>query len=209
MPFAALRNPAEPCVTKGYMFQSHTISITPSIRVLKHNMERYTALQEMRLIDGEGASVAMGDPCYTNEDRRLKKSGAEVEAIASLFPNRCKLLEYGDATVGNLLESAKLPSKRSQAFVHIAAHCETDDANKKHVVLRLAKQDCSDMPSSSSTPPVNSDGKLSAENVLKSIIEWCAHMIVLSACGSGKGEVRLEFILIQSGFVEIMIDYSN
>lgn len=197
VPFAALRNPAEQCLNKGYMFQSHTISITPSLRVLKHNMERYTALQEMKLMEGEGASVAMGDPCYKNEDRRLKKSGAEVEDIASLFPNRCELLKYRDATVANLLKSAKLPSERSssQAFIHIAAHCETDDDNKKQGVLCLTEQDRTDMPSSSSTPPINSDGILSAQNVVNSKMEWRSHMIVLSACGSGKGEIKAEGVL--------------
>jgi CHAT domain-containing protein len=196
VPFAALRNPAEISRNKGYLFQSHTISITPSLRTLKFNKDRYTSLQKMKLMEGAGASVAMGDPRYKNEERRLEKSGAEVESIASLFPNRCEPLKYWEATVANLLERAKLPSERcrSQAFVHIAAHCETDSTDKKpgtkQGILCLTESDCPDIPSSSSMPPVRNDGVLSAENVVKSNIEWCTYMIVLSACGSGKGEVR-------------------
>lgn len=199
VPFAALRNPAEQCRSKGYMFQCHTISITPSLRVLKYNAERYGDLKNMKLMEGSGASIAMGNPRYADTSKwpSLPDSGAEVESITSMFPDRCESLQDMDATVEKLVDRVKLPSltSRSQAFVHIAAHCLANNDDYKQGILKLTDPDPTDMPSSSSTPPVRTDGILSAENVVQSGIEWRTHMVVLSACGSGKGEVLVQITM--------------
>lgn len=153
------------------------------------------ALQKMELMEGEGSSVAMGDPRYKDPRRRLEQSGAEVQSIARLFGHRCELIVDREATLENLMKRAKLPSERSrsQAFVHIAAHCDTAGVDHKQGKLILADIGCSDTTPSSSMSTVSSDSILSAEDVVKGEIEWRARMIVLSACGSGEGEVRLKF----------------
>jgi CHAT domain-containing protein len=45
VPFAALRDHSYP-VGKGYLVQRHTISISPSLRVLQHCSERLKALEQ-------------------------------------------------------------------------------------------------------------------------------------------------------------------
>jgi CHAT domain-containing protein len=78
VPFAALRDHSYP-VGKGYLVQRHTISISPSLRVLQHCSERLKALEQNSHNIERGAIVAVGDPAYGKEPRRLRATGEEVE----------------------------------------------------------------------------------------------------------------------------------
>ncbi|CAM6042277.1 unnamed protein product, partial [Sphagnum compactum] len=80
IPFAALRKPNSP-VGEGYLIQSHTISVTPSLRMLEHCNQRLKKLdQNGELVTKPGTIVVVGDP---TDD--LKGSGEEVNSIEELF----------------------------------------------------------------------------------------------------------------------------
>ena len=118
VPFAALRDK----VTRKYLIESHTISVTPSLRVLQVCTERLQKLRSSPPFKlAHGSIVALGDPEYVCPDCKgqnsLHETGQEVEYIAELFgktpPNHVKKLLREEATRDKLLEWAEKPSLAS------------------------------------------------------------------------------------------------
>jgi CHAT domain-containing protein len=119
VPFAALRKPNS-LGGEVYPIQSHTISVTPSLRMLQHCNQRLKELdQGVVLHTKPGTIVAVGDPAYKG---RLKVSGEEVNFIEKLFG--VKKLVGPEATPSEVLRWAKYPSENrvKQVIFHIAAH---------------------------------------------------------------------------------------
>jgi CHAT domain-containing protein len=132
VPFAALRKPNSP-VGEGYLIQSHTISVTPSLRMLKHCNQRLKELNQVVPLDTKpGTIVAVGDPAY--KEPRLKLSGEEVNFIEELFgKEHVKKLVGHEATPSEVLKWAKYPSENGvkQVVFHIAAHAIGQDDGRK------------------------------------------------------------------------------
>ncbi len=131
VPFAALRKPNSP-VGEGYLIQSHTISVTPSLRMLQHCNQRLKELDQDVLLDTKpGTIVAVGDPAY---EERLKASGEEVNFIEELFgKEHVKKFVGPEATPSEVLKWAKYPSENGvkQVVFHIAAHGIGQDDRRK------------------------------------------------------------------------------
>jgi CHAT domain-containing protein len=124
VPFSALRDRDRPLGQK-YLIERHTIGLTSSLRVQAKSSERLRDLHNSSHV-GLGSIIALGDPSYGNNHRRLRASGDEVRYIASLFPSESvvTLLEE-KATAKNLLDWVEKPSHEPtfrQAIVHIGAH---------------------------------------------------------------------------------------
>ncbi|CAK9209342.1 unnamed protein product, partial [Sphagnum troendelagicum] len=121
VPFAALRKPNSP-VGEGYLIQSHTISITPSLRMMQHCNEWLKKLDQKGILDAKpGTIVAVGNPANS----KLPASGEEVNFIEKLFGEEyVKKLVESEATLAKVLEWAKYPSENGvkQVVFHIAAH---------------------------------------------------------------------------------------
>jgi CHAT domain-containing protein len=142
VPFAALRKPNS-LVGEGYLIQSHTISVTPSLRILQQCNERLKELDQDVLLDTSiGTIIAIGDPAYkerkhnkaTGTSERLKGTGEEVEFIEKLFGKEHVVKLMGtEATPSKVLEWAKHPSESGdkQVLFHIAAHGIGQDDGKK------------------------------------------------------------------------------
>ncbi|CAK9874389.1 unnamed protein product [Sphagnum jensenii] len=126
VPFSALRKPESP-EGEGYLIQSHTISVTPSLRVLHHCSKRSKELDDVCSETRTGAIVAVGDPKYHEgqEVDPLPATCEEVKFIEKLFGKEYVVTLLGpEATPSKVLKWAKYPSKKKlkQAIVHIAAH---------------------------------------------------------------------------------------
>jgi len=122
VPFAALRKPNSPD-GEGYLIQKHTISITPSLRMLHHCKMRLIELDGKGELDAKpGTIVAVGDPV---NKKPLPASVEEVKFIEDLFGEKyVKKLVGPEATPAKVLEWAKYPSEKGvkQIIFHIAAH---------------------------------------------------------------------------------------
>ncbi|CAK9259993.1 unnamed protein product [Sphagnum jensenii] len=122
VPFAALRKPNSP-VGDGYLIQKHTISITPSLRMLHHCNMRLIELDRKGVLDANpGTIVAVGDPVNKS---RLPGSAEEVKFIENWFGEKyVKKLVGPEATPAKVLEWAKYPSEKGvkQVIFHIATH---------------------------------------------------------------------------------------
>jgi len=122
VPFAALRKPNSP-VGEGYLIQKHTISITPSLRMLHHCNMRLIELDQKGVLDAKiGTIVAVGDPVTK---KRLPANVEEVKFIENLFGEKyVKKLVGPEATPVRVLKWAKYPSEKGvkQVIFHIAAH---------------------------------------------------------------------------------------
>jgi CHAT domain-containing protein len=143
VPFAALRDHNQPA-GQHYLIERHTISVTPSVRVLKSCGERLKDLQKLSHNPSRGAIVALGDPAYgpNSETPRLEWSGEEVQFIESLFGETQVVKLLGpDATPHNLLKWAKFPSENevTQAVFHIGAHGKVDFKEFRKGGLLLAR----------------------------------------------------------------------
>jgi len=157
VPFAALRKPNS-LVGEGYIIQSHTISVTPSLRILQQCNERLKELDQDVLPDTSvGTIIAVGDPTYKefpqNHNKatgnlkmfqtRLKGTGEEVEFIQELFGKEHVVKLTGtNATPFEVLKWAKYPSESGvkQVVFHIAAHGigQDDKKNVKKGAIILA-----------------------------------------------------------------------
>jgi CHAT domain-containing protein len=147
VPFATLRRPNS-LVGEGYLIQSHTISVTPSLRILQQCNERLKELDQDVLPDTSiGTIIAIGNPAYRefpqNHNKatgnlkmfqtRLEGTGEEVEFIEELFGKEHVVKLTGiKATRFEVLKWAKYPSENGvkQVVFHIAAHGIGQDDNK-------------------------------------------------------------------------------
>jgi CHAT domain-containing protein len=135
VPFAALRKPNSP-VGEGYLIQKHTISITPSLRMLHHCNVRLVELDRKGVLHAKpGTIVAVGDPV---NKICLPASIKEVKFIEDLFGEKhVKKLLGPEATPARVLEWAKYPSKKGvkQMIFHIAAHSVQEGGRGKGGVV--------------------------------------------------------------------------
>ena len=132
MPFSILLD----AKTEKYLFQNHTVSFTPSLRILERCHNRLKLLQESEF--KVEPSLALGDPAYLREKERLKCTYFEVQRISSLFnEGSVKVLTGTEATVDNLLRQSSMATGTVQGFIHVAAHNHVDK-NHKSGSLQLA-----------------------------------------------------------------------
>lgn len=121
MPFSILLN----AKTEKYLFQNHTVSFTPSLQILEPCHTRLKLLQESNF--KVEPSVALGDPAFAVQERRLKSTYFEVQGICSLFnKGSVKVLTGTEATVDNLVRHSNMPTDTVQGFIHVAAHNHVD-----------------------------------------------------------------------------------
>jgi len=150
VPFAALRKPNSP-VGDGYLIQKHTISITPSLRMLHHCNMRLIELDRKGVLDANpGTIVAVGDPVNKS---RLPGSAEEVKFIENWFGEKyVKKLVGPEATPAKVLEWAKYPSEKGvkQVIFHIATH-GVKEGGKGGLVL---------------SPPIQNDGEFGIKEQL-------------------------------------------
>jgi len=141
VPFAALRKP-DSLVGEGYLIQSHTISVTPSLKILQQCSERLKEVDQDVLPDTSvGTIVAVGDPAYKKPTENLKWTGEEVEFIEELFGKEHVVKLMGPkATPFEILKWAKYPSEHGvkQVVFHIAAHGIGQDDDIKKGAIKLA-----------------------------------------------------------------------
>ena len=145
VPFKALRNRR----TGKYLIQNHTISQTPSLRVLRACTERLQELQSAPLdTDRPGSVIALGNPAYdcskckSVNRQPLPGTGDEVDFIAKMFGTEAQVvtLKEKKATVKELMHWAALPSEAGfrQPILHIGAHNHFDKDDHRKNVLHLA-----------------------------------------------------------------------
>ncbi|KAG0555084.1 hypothetical protein KC19_12G143300 [Ceratodon purpureus] len=145
VPFAALRNKR----TGEYLFQRHTISLTPSLRVLRACTERVQELQGAPLYtDRPGSIVALGNPTYDCRDCEIGKrkslpgTGVEADIIAKKFGAEAHVVTLlgRKATAEELVSWAKKPCDGGfrQAILHIGSHGEFGEADQRKNILVLA-----------------------------------------------------------------------
>ncbi|CAK9867312.1 unnamed protein product, partial [Sphagnum jensenii] len=248
VPFAALRKPNSP-VRKGYLVQSHTISVTSSLRMLQHCDQRLKELEKGLLDAKPGTIVAVGDP--VGDQNCLQASVEEVNFIEDLFCEKhVKKLVGPEATPAKVLEWAKYPSENrvKQVVFHIAAHGIEEDADGKvgkggitlspppissqqndgQGAMHRAQDDnffdddnAHDetelrdfMVDGKEEAQISSHGEvggirtgivvpiskhaphiLKSENISGCGFQWEAHMVVLSACDSARGQITGEGVL--------------
>jgi CHAT domain-containing protein len=127
VPFAALRKLDSP-VGEGYLIQSHTISVTPSLRVLQDCDHKWKELDQNTY---PGTIVAVAEPYFYenkgngNKVPLITPMGKEVNFIEEEFGEKyVKKLVGPAATPSEVLKWAKYPSDHQvkQVVFHIAAH---------------------------------------------------------------------------------------
>ena len=120
VPFALLRDKN----TKKYLFELHTISIAPSLRVLKHCARRRDDLQSFPL--KQECILAVGNPAYAEAKDLLPGTGTELMHLRECFQGRLKSLEAHEATRANFLELVKEASFSEDghvfALMHLGVH---------------------------------------------------------------------------------------
>lgn len=199
VPFPILRN----STTGEYLFEKHTISFTPALRILVQCDQRDLHLQASTTV---APSVALGNPTYPTSQLRtfkkipsLKFTQKEIVGIQGpkddpFFNDGCVITVTGtEATAARLLALAKLPAGAVQGFVHVAAHCYADKEHKSgSLVLAhdpnvgnqdppLAKKDADNL--------AKENLFLRSEKIMQCGFEWRSKMAVLSACNSAKGYI--------------------
>ncbi|CAM6033020.1 unnamed protein product, partial [Sphagnum compactum] len=148
VPFAALRKLDSP-VGQGYLIQSHTISVTPSLRVLQDCDHKWKELDQNT---NPGTIVAVAEPYfYENKGNGTKvplitPMGEEVNFIEEEFGEGYVTKLVGRAaTPSEVLKWAKYPSEHpvKQVVFHIAAHGirQDDFLEVKKGAIILARND--------------------------------------------------------------------
>lgn len=120
VPFALLRDKK----TKKYLFECHTISIAPSLRVLEHCAMRRRDLRRFPL--KQECILAVGNPTYAKDEDLLPGTGTELMHLRECFQGRLKKVEAHEATRANLLELVKDASLSEDrhvfAIMHLGVH---------------------------------------------------------------------------------------
>ncbi len=167
LPFAALRD------TQGkYLIERHTIAIAPSIQTL--DLTRKQAAQSLAL----GTSIIVGDPTMPQFNGELLPPlpGARQEAMAIGKILRTAPLLGNQATKAAVL--AQLPQA---SVVHLATH-------------GLLETVTGDIPGAIALAPSGEDnGLLSASEIFD--LKLRANLVVLSACDTGRGEIKADGVI--------------
>jgi CHAT domain-containing protein/Tfp pilus assembly protein PilF len=183
LPFVALQN------DQGkYLIERHTMSIAPSIQTL--DLTHQQAARSTTI----GKAVIVGDPKMPLFDGEVLPSlpGSRQEAIAiGKILNTTPLL--GDQAT----KATVVGQMRSASVVHLATHGLLDTFN-------------GDIPGAIALAPSGKDnGLLSAGEIFD--LKLQANLVVLSACDTGRGEIKgdgvigLSRSLIAAGVPSVMV----
>ncbi|MEW5918332.1 MAG: CHAT domain-containing protein, partial [Gemmatimonadota bacterium] len=176
VPFDAL-----PTSRNRYLVDDFESSVVPSLAIAAHWWETSPSSTE-----GVG-SLVFGDPAYQRRDwlpfglslpsfadrgralPRLAASGREARRVARLLGNSELVLGH-DASEDRLRRA----TGRQYRALHIAAHAVVDDWSPDRSFIALAATD-------------GNDGAVSIAEL--ATLELRAHLIVLSACRTARGEI--------------------
>jgi CHAT domain-containing protein len=183
LPFVALQN-----AQGKYLIERHTTSIAPSIQTLD-----LTHQQAARSIT-TGKAVIVGDPKMPLFDGEALPSlpGSRQEAIAI-----GKILNTAPLLGDQATKATVVGQMRSASVVHLATHGLLDTFN-------------GDIPGAIALAPSGNDnGLLSAGEIFD--LKLQANLVVLSACDTGRGEIKgdgvigLSRSLIAAGVPSVMV----
>ena len=156
VPFEALQD------ADGHFFiESHSVSYTPSVTVLKLCMAKDR--------HGKSSVLALGNPNLQNPAFRLFNAESEVKALEGMFP-KVDVLTYDAAT-----ETAFKRRASQYDILHFACHGELNLDDPMLTSLRLA-------------PDAENDGYLHTGELFE--LNLSASLAVLSACNTAVGELR-------------------
>ena len=172
LPFAALTSKdGEPLIAK------HTISLSPSAKMLTLADQEFQALREK---DNQGILI-VGNPTMPSFQSRPDKlavplialPGAEAEAnyIAELFDVKAMCGDEAD-------ERSVVESMQTAKYIHLATHglLEAGDTNAQGYLSSLAF-----------APSESEDGFLTVRETIE--LDLNAEMAVLSGCDTGRGRI--------------------
>jgi CHAT domain-containing protein len=204
VPFAALQD------EQGkYLIEKHTILTAPAIQVLEltHQQRQRLRAQSLTTLQGKD-SLIVGNPTMPSipdSTGKLQKlanlPGAETEANAI-----AKLLNTQAIIGASATKAAILPKLTSARIVHLATHGLLDDFKLSGVPGALAER----LPGSIALAPSGNDnGLLTSSEIFD--LKLNAELVVLSACDTGRGDIRgdgvvgLSRSLISAGVSSILV----
>ncbi|NER94018.1 MAG: CHAT domain-containing protein [Symploca sp. SIO1B1] len=180
VPFAALQD-----TNYKYLIEKHTILTAPSIQSLALTRQHRQRVQNL-----EGEALVAGNPTMPELVLGLKRSrldslqGAEREAEQVAAILNTKALIGSQAT-----ETAIVQSMQNAKIIHLATHGLLDDLNgvgsPGAIVLASSEQD---------------DGFLTSSEIMEQYglpdtTPLQAELVVLSACDTGRGEIKGEGVI--------------
>jgi CHAT domain-containing protein len=183
LPFVALQN-----AEGKYLIERHTMSIAPSIQTLD------LTHQQAARSTTTGKAVIVGDPKMPSFDGEALPSlpGSRQEAIAI-----GKILNTAPLLGDQATKATVIGQMRSASVVHLATHGLLDTFN-------------GDIPGAIALAPSGKDnGLLSAGEIFD--LKLQANLVVLSACDTGRGEIKgdgvigLSRSLIASGVPSVVV----
>ncbi|MFM6108563.1 MAG: CHAT domain-containing protein, partial [Sphaerospermopsis kisseleviana] len=193
VPFPALQD------EKGkYLIEKHTILTAPSIQVLDLTHKRKNALKKSGEKSGVGREIlVVGNPTMpkvpiTNE-QLTPLPGAEIEAVKIAELLKTQAITGNKATKTAIVQ--KMPTAR---IIHFATHGLVDDFKGFGVPGAIAF-----------APSGEDNGFLTSGEILD--LKLNAELIVLSACDTGKGDIKgdgvigLSRSLISAGIPSIVV----
>jgi len=172
VPFAALQDENE-----QFFIEKHTFRVAPSIQTLsltRQQRERLTTQGDRLVVGYPRQATVVGNPVMPSvpgsPDPLEPLPGAELEALAI-----AELLDT-EPLIGAEATKAAVLSRLSRAdLVHLATHGLLDDLG-------------TGIPGALALAPTSDDsGLLSAAEILP--LQLNAHLVVLSACDSGRGRI--------------------
>jgi CHAT domain-containing protein/Tfp pilus assembly protein PilF len=162
LPFVALRD-----ASGKYLIERHTLSISPSIQTLD------LTHQQAARSTSQGRTVIVGDPKMPSFDGETLPPlpGSRQEAIAI-----GKILNTAPLLGDQATKAAVVSQMRSASVIHLATHGLLDVFN-------------GDIPGAIALAPSGNDnGLLSAGEIFD--LKLKANLVVLSACDTGRGEIK-------------------
>ena len=180
VPFAALQD------TEGkYVIESHTIALTPSLRVLEVTQRQRQAQGQLSLSNHPRAlivgnptmprlnlGVGVASPLENREEQLDPLPGAEAEARAIAPLLGSPFLTGSQATKTTVVQ--QMPQAD---IIHFATHGILDDSIDVFGAIAFAPDD----------PKVGDSGLLHAQQILNLNLQ--ARLVVLSACNTARGKI--------------------
>ena len=184
VPFAALRD-----ADGQYLIQNHTLSVSPSIRVLALASSQLPPLSAGQPQPLRGPALVVGNPTMPqipdhnlgDQERSLAPlPGASLEARAIAQLLNTQPLEGAAAT-----ETAVTARMEESQIIHLATHGLLDDYFGEGVIP--AVPGALALAPSPNPEGDDQDGFLTTEEILN--LKLKAQLVVLSACDTGRGRL--------------------